>query len=238
MNELIQSVERRQLRPAPAVPGGRPRARPLPGGRGQRRRTQVFEGVVLKSQGPARAGRSRCASFRSGWAWSARSRCTRQRSSDRGDGPRRGAPRQALLPARPHRPPRAGAREPRLPPGGRAMSPTPRGPGGRRRRRAAEAAEAAADEVGAGGDRGGPEAVEEAAEKRRPRQPEEAPEARGGRGAGGRGRGAAESEEAPGGAEPRTPSRRSPRRARRGPVRLTQGPEARRAAAATTRCSS
>src|SRR6185295_19892126 len=51
MNELIQSVERRQLRPVPQFRvGDRVRVH-FQVVEGNRRRTQVFEGVVLKIQG-------------------------------------------------------------------------------------------------------------------------------------------------------------------------------------------
>ena len=51
MNELIQSVERRQLRPVPEFRvGDRVRVH-FQVVEGTRRRTQVFEGVVLKIQG-------------------------------------------------------------------------------------------------------------------------------------------------------------------------------------------
>jgi large subunit ribosomal protein L19 len=51
MNELIQSVERRQLRPVPQFRvGDRVRVH-FQVVEGTRRRTQVFEGVVLKTQG-------------------------------------------------------------------------------------------------------------------------------------------------------------------------------------------
>jgi large subunit ribosomal protein L19 len=51
MNELIQSVERRQLRPVPKFRvGDRVRVH-FQVVEGTRRRTQVFEGVVLKEQG-------------------------------------------------------------------------------------------------------------------------------------------------------------------------------------------
>src|SRR5436190_12389724 len=52
MNELIESVERRQLRPLPDFRvGDRVRVH-FQVVEGTRRRTQVFEGVVLKIQGP------------------------------------------------------------------------------------------------------------------------------------------------------------------------------------------
>ena len=52
MNELIQSVERRQLRRLPPFRvGDRVRVH-FQVVEGTRRRTQVFEGVVLKQQGP------------------------------------------------------------------------------------------------------------------------------------------------------------------------------------------
>jgi large subunit ribosomal protein L19 len=51
MNELIQSVERRQLRRLPPFRvGDRVRVH-FQVVEGNRRRTQVFEGVVLKQQG-------------------------------------------------------------------------------------------------------------------------------------------------------------------------------------------
>ena len=51
MNELIQSVERRQLRPVPEFRvGDRVRVH-FQVVEGTRRRTQVFEGIVLKEQG-------------------------------------------------------------------------------------------------------------------------------------------------------------------------------------------
>ena len=120
MNELIQSVERRQLRQVPDVPGRRPRARPLPGRGGH-----PAPHPGLRGRRPEAAGQGRPPHLHGAQAVLRRgrrahvSRALAQDRADRGDGPRRGPPREALLPARPDRPPRARAREPRLPPRGR-----------------------------------------------------------------------------------------------------------------------
>ena len=133
MNELIQSVERRQLRHASREfqAGDRVRVH-FQVVEGTRRRTQVFEGVVLKRQGTGarETFTVRKLSFGVGVERTFPAPLAEDRA-DRGRGPRRRPPREALLPARARRPPRARARAPGLPARGRRHDGRPE----RRRRR-------------------------------------------------------------------------------------------------------
>ena len=71
----------RSTAPRALLPGGGPRSRALPGGRGPAPPDPGLRGSCSSARATGRARRSRSASSRSAWAWSARSRCTRRRSS-------------------------------------------------------------------------------------------------------------------------------------------------------------
>ena len=108
MSELIQTLERRQVRQVPDFRvGDRVRVH-FQVVEGTRRRTQVFEGVVLKEKGggPQRTFTVRKLSFGVGRGADV-PRALAQDRADRGRRPRRGAAREALLPARPGGPPGA-----------------------------------------------------------------------------------------------------------------------------------
>ena len=96
MSGVIDSLERAQLRRVPAFQAGDRVRVHFQVVEGTRRRTQVFEGVVIKRQGSGRARPSPSASSPSAWAWSGRSRCTRPRSSG-SRWPARGDVRRAKL---------------------------------------------------------------------------------------------------------------------------------------------
>ena len=184
--------------PASRLPGRRPGARPLPGGRGHPAPHPGLRGRRPEAAGRRRPQRTftvRKLSFGVGVerTFPVHSPKIERIEVDRA---RRGPPGEALLPARPDRPPGARAREPRLPPRGRGDDgrSTPRTARRRPRRpRPRQPSEAAA--------RHG--AVEDAAEPRprpRPRrraaaeEPEAEAEPAGRGGARGRGRAGARGE--------------------------------------------
>ena len=144
MNELIDSIERRQLRQVPALPGRRPGAGPLPGRGGH-----PAPHPGLRGRRAQASGRRRAADLHGAEALLRRRgradvpAALAEDRAHRGRRPRRGAPGQALLPARPRRPARARAREPRLPARGRRHDgprrPRRRPPGGRATEAPAEA---------------------------------------------------------------------------------------------------
>ena len=113
MSGVIDSLERAQLRESPRSSAGDRVQVHFQVIEGTRRRTQVFEGMVLKRQGSGarETFTVRKQSFGVGVERTFPAALAEDRA-DRGRQPRRRPARQALLPARPGRPPRARARAP------------------------------------------------------------------------------------------------------------------------------
>ena len=136
MSTVIDSLERAQLRRVPEFqPGDRVRVH-FQVIEGTRRRTQVFEGVVIKRQGHGarETFTVRKQSFGVGVERTF-PRALAEDRADRGRRPRRRAPRQALLPARSRRQARPRARAPlHRPRAGRRAGPALRARGGGRSR--------------------------------------------------------------------------------------------------------
>ena len=127
MSTVIETLERAQLRRVPAFQAGDRVSVHFQVIEGTRRRTQVFEGVVIKRQGHGvrETFTVRKQSFGVGVERTF-PRALAEDRADRGGRPRRRPPRQALLPARPRRQARP-----------RPRAPLHRSRGGRRARAAA-----------------------------------------------------------------------------------------------------
>ena len=142
MSTIIDSIERRQLKEGlPSFsPGDRVRVH-FQVVEGNRRRTQVFEGIVLKRQGSGRGRPSPSQAVLRGRRRADLPAALPEDREARDRRPRRRPQGEALLPARPGRQGRPGGRAPlghrrggdrRAPPAARARRSTPRASGRKR----------------------------------------------------------------------------------------------------------